>query len=231
MNNESMLHGILVSLSRITAQKTSSSISYLVVQNILQSLQHKFPFLGNVQYNDAYHILVPASLNSLDEKEVSRAIEAIIRLVYMNLEKQAGDSFISELKQSTPDEIITQISDNGVDLELLQIEYHQLFKNKISNSDPMNASIDEQIDDSMKNETGLGKKIPTSTELRLLDLLQKKDVDSSEAINHLQVSLNTLNEMVNNLINNDLLQYISDDEVKLTNKAISYLAQSKGRYQ
>lgn len=226
-----MLHGILASLSEVTAQKTSSSISSLVVQNILQSLQHKFPFLGDIQYNDTHHILVPASVNSLDENEVSRAIEAIIRLVYMNLEKQAGDSFISELKQSTPDEIINQISDNGVDLELLQIEHHQLFKNNISNADATNNSMVEQNEDSMKNQMELGEESPTLAELRLLELLQKKDVDSSEAINHLQISLDTLNEMVNNLINNDLLQYISDDEVKLTNKAISYLAQNKGRYQ
>ena len=225
MDNVSLLQGTLSSLTEVTAEKTSQSFAQMVVETILQSLKRKFSFLSTVYFDSNQQPLVPGKVNELDETELAKAIEAIIRLVYMNLEKQAGLFFITELERHAEPGVIPQIREIGVDLELMQIEHHQLYRCKPDNSN--NASEKFSVDQSRTN--GINQRenseliTPSQNELKLLELLQKKDVDSTEAINFLHISQSELNTMIVDLLNSELLHYVSDDEVKLTNKAITFL--------
>jgi len=219
MDNIVLLQGILASLSEVTAEKTSPAFSQMVVEAILQSLQRKFSFLSEVKFNqNDSTIYIPSQVNDLEEPELAKAIEAIIRLVYMNLEKQAGLFFISELEKHAEPGIIPKIRDIGVDLELMQIEHHQLYRHNSRSSDQSSTNF-------LEGEEGCD---PTSEELRLLQLLQQKDVDANEAINALKISSQELDDMIVKLLNNELLHYVSENEVKLTKKALSYLADKQG---
>ena len=225
MDNVSLLQGTLSSLTEVTAEKTSQSFAQMVVETILQSLKRKFSFLSTVYFDSNQQPLVPGKVNELDETELAKAIEAIIRLVYMNLEKQAGLFFITELERHAEPGVIPQIREIGVDLELMQIEHHQLYRCKPDNSN--NASEKFSVDQSRTN--GINQRenseliTPSQNELKLLELLQKKDVDSTEALNSLRISQSELDTMIVDLLNSELLHYVSDDEVKLTNKAITFL--------
>lgn len=225
MDNVSLLQGTLSSLTEVTAEKTSQSFAQMVVETILQSLKRKFSFLSTVYFDSNQQPLVPGKVNELDETELAKSIESIIRLVYMNLEKQAGLFFITELERHAEPGVIPQIREIGVDLELMQIEHHQLYRCKPDNSN--NASEKFSVDQSRTN--GINQRenseliTPSQNELKLLELLQKKDVDSTEALNSLRISQSELDTMIVDLLNSELLHYVSDDEVKLTNKAITFL--------
>ncbi len=224
MDNVSLLQGTLSSLTEVTAEKTSQSFAQMVVETILQSLKRKFSFLSTVYFDSNQQPLVPRKVNELDETELAKAIEAIIRLVYMNLEKQAGLFFITELERHAEPGVIPQIREIGVDLELMQIEHHQLYRCKPDNSN--NASEKFSADQSRTNEINQRDSeliTPSQNELKLLELLQKKDVDSTEVLNSLRISQSELDTMIVDLLNSELLHYVSDDEVKLTNKAITFL--------
>jgi hypothetical protein len=222
MDNSILLQGILNSLSKVTAEKTSPAFAQMVVETILQSLQRKFSFLSNVRFES--NIYVPKEVNDLEERELAKAIEAIIRLVYMKLEKQAGLFFISELEKYAEPGIIPQIRNIGVDLELMQIEHHQLYRDKSSSSGQ--ASMNFINGQPASKETFDNDKScePSSEELKLLQLLHQKDIDETEAINVLNISAEELDDMIVKLLNNELLHYVSENEVKLTRKAISYLS-------
>ncbi|HMA83482.1 MAG TPA: hypothetical protein VKP59_04565 [Candidatus Thermoplasmatota archaeon] len=225
MDNVSLLQGILSSLTEVTAEKTSQSFAQMVVETILQSLNRKFSFLSTIQFNSNHQPLVPAEVNELDEDGLAKAIEAIIRLVYMNLEKQAGLFFITELERHAEPGVIPQIREIGVDLELLQIEHHQLYRSKPDNSNTESEKFRvDQSNISGSNQHENSELItPSQNEIKLLELLQKKDVDSTEALNSLCISQSELDTMIVDLLNSELLHYVSDDEVKLTNKAITFL--------
>jgi len=228
MDNIVLLQGILASLSEVTAEKTSPAFSQMVVEAILQSLQRKFSFLSEVKFNqNDSTIYIPSQVNDLEEPELAKAIEAIIRLVYMNLEKQAGLFFISELEKHAEPGIIPKIRDIGVDLELMQIEHHQLYRHNSRSSDPSSTNFlgEKQTLSGSSEDEGCD---PTSEELRLLKLLQQKDVDANEATDALKISSQELDDMIVKLLNNELLHYVSENEVKLTKKALSYLADKQG---
>jgi tRNA threonylcarbamoyladenosine modification (KEOPS) complex Pcc1 subunit len=230
MDNVTLLQGTLSSLTEVTAEKTSDSFAQMVVETILQSLNRKFPFLSTVHFTSRNHPKVPEEVNSLDESELGKAIEAIIRLVYMNLEKQAGLFFITELEKHAEPGIIPQIREIGVDLELMQIEHHQLYRTKTtdfnnSNNDESEQKSPSELDE--KNNTTFPN--PTQNEIKLLELLQQKDIDSIEARSSLRISKEELDDMIVNLLNAEYLHYISNDEVKLTNKAITFLAQKNNK--
>ena len=225
MDNVSLLQGTLSSLTEVTAEKTSQSFAQMVVETILQSLKRKFSFLSIIYFDSNQKPLVPSKVNELDETELAKAIEAIIRLVYMNLEKQAGLFFITELERHAEPGVIPQIREIGVDLELMQIEHHQLYRDKPDKSN--NLSEKFSVDQTRTNEINQRENSelisPSQNELKLLELLQKKDVDSTEALNSLRISQSELDTMIVDLLNSELLHYVSDDEVKLTNKAITFL--------
>jgi len=230
MDNVTLLQGTLSSLTEVTAEKTSDSFAQMVVETILQSLNRKFPFLATVHFTSGNHPTVPEEVNLLDESELGKAIEAIIRLVYMNLEKQAGLFFITELEKHAEPGIIPQIREIGVDLELMQIEHHQLYRTKTTDFNKSNNDEREQQPPSELNEkNNTNFPNPTQNEIKLLELLQQKDIDSIEARSSLRISQEELDDMIVDLLNAEYLHYISSDEVKLTNKAITFLAQKNNK--
>lgn len=226
MDNKEVLQHILNSLFEVTSKKTSPGIAELIVGAILKQLQQKFNFLSTIHFDmNSSQIEIPSSVNSIDGKKIGKAIEAIIRLIYMNLDKQAGVDFINELERFTDSDVLVRMKALGVDLDLMRIEHHQFFKGRITETQNVSQhdSNNEQHKSTSSTDENSNELIPHSDEIKLLQILQKKDVNSDEVIDTLQISLKELENMVISLLNKDFLCYISDDELKLTNKAITFL--------
>lgn len=223
MDNITLMQGILTSLSEVASEKTSPAFAQLIVKTILESLERKFLFLSSIRFGENNNnIIIPSSVNSLDEKELGKAIEAIIRSVYMNLEKQAGLFFITELEHNAVPGVIPRIREIGVDLELMQIEHRQLYRNKpYQTTNGASTNIQKDISKSDESSSSMG---PSSNEMKLLSLLHNKDIDEDEATNILNVSSEELKEMIVVLLNDELLHYVSENELKLTKKAMSLLS-------
>ena len=65
----------------------------------------------------------------------------------------------------------------------------------------------------------------TEKELRLLQMLRTRDMDSDTAMYLLQVSKDEFNIIVRKLLENELLQYTSYNIIELTEIGISYLSE------
>ena len=60
-------------------------------------------------------------------------------------------------------------------------------------------------------------------ELGLLKMLHNRDMDIETAVNLLNISNKDLYYMIHRLVNLEMLQYISSDEVELTEIGIAYM--------
>jgi hypothetical protein len=69
-------------------------------------------------------------LNSIDPVKVGRAVESIIQFIFMDLKDKAGFYFINELKKNTGEVAINNLKEVGVDLELLKIQQHYLYRQR-----------------------------------------------------------------------------------------------------
>lgn len=64
-------------------------------------------------------------------------------------------------------------------------------------------------------------------DIKFLELLHKQDMDMKLAIGLLHVSNQKFEALINKLIHLEMLQYISENEMKLTEKGISFLSEIK----
>jgi len=85
-----------------------------------------------------------------------------------------------------------------------------------------NNGLNEPLKDLRFNEKGENIEL-SEKELELLKLLYVKDIDIETAIEILKISENELNYMVKRLLTLDMLDYISSDEVSLTDIGINRL--------
>jgi hypothetical protein len=85
-----------------------------------------------------------------------------------------------------------------------------------------NNGLNEPLKDLRFKEKGENIEI-SEKELELLKLLYAKDIDIETAIEILKISENELNYMVKRLLTLDMLDYISSDEVSLTDIGINRL--------
>jgi hypothetical protein len=85
-----------------------------------------------------------------------------------------------------------------------------------------NEGLNEPLKDYRFKEKGENIEI-SEKELELLKLLYAKDIDIETAIEILKISENELNYMVKRLLTLDMLDYISSDEVSLTDIGINRL--------
>ena len=285
MKNSDMVYGLLQGLFKTAGRRTTESFAIAVIGAIIKTLEQRYDFLKHILLKTNIgieeNILVDSELNTIDPTLVARAIETIVQVVYMDLKEKAGLYFIKELKTNAGDNVISSLKDAGVDLELLQIQQHYLYRRqshgtKDNETDPNKAPIDNvsllgysldnvsewqfdtnkreciiydkngevldklSLDDIVKKYIGdfSAKDKPenenvskskkrivelTDDELKLLELMENRDIDISTAILILQISKSDLEHMIRRLLANDFLHYVSSNEVALTEKGLEYL--------
>lgn len=67
----------------------------------------------------------------------------------------------------------------------------------------------------------------TEKDDKFLTMLQRRDIDVEYAVTLLHISRQKLETMIQKLLQLEMLQYISDNEVKLTEKGLQYLLEKK----
>lgn len=127
---EKVMHGLFVTTGRRTSENYAVAICY----TITRALKKRFDFLKYVKFNVGGEydevITISPKLNSVDPVEVGRAVESIIQVIFMDLKDKAGFYFINELKNNTGEVAISHLKDVGVDLELLNIQQHYLYRQR-----------------------------------------------------------------------------------------------------
>ena len=134
MKNSEVLGAILKSLYNVASRRTTQSFASAVIGSIIKTLEQNYRFLKYVRLEERDHsgqgdnIFIAPDIDQVNPEEVGKSIEAIIRIVYMDLIGKAGLFFIKELKKQAGEEIITKLKDFGVDLAVLQTEQNYLYR-------------------------------------------------------------------------------------------------------
>jgi hypothetical protein len=134
VKNSTVVSNILRALYSIASRRTTQSFAATVVGAIVKTLEQNYQFLRyvrveNFEYGNTGEIIsVSSEIDSVNPTEIGKAIEAIIRIVYMDLVGKTGLFFMKELKQQAGDEIITEMKKYGVDLAILQTEQRYIHR-------------------------------------------------------------------------------------------------------
>lgn len=134
LSNVDILENVMNGLFTTTGRRTSENYAVAVIYTITRALKKRFDFLKYIKFNiggDYEELLtISSKLNSIDPVIVGRAVESIIQVIFMDLKDKAGFYFINELKRNTGEVAISDLKEIGVDLELLQIQQHYLYRQR-----------------------------------------------------------------------------------------------------
>ena len=281
LKNSEIFRRVLHALFNTAGRRTSESFSITIIGAILKTLQQKYDFLVYVdidpkaeKLNDI--IRISKELDTIHPVRIAKAVEAIVRVIYMDLRSKAGLFFINELKKNAGLDVITELRNLGVDLDLLQIEQHYLYRRFARSLKPTKDQLDNQTmlgyswkdvgswkyDEDSKTcvlfdgdgkeldklylETIIKKhvgflteddavepaidSIPTDItekELEFLKLLKQRDMDFETAIVLLHVSEQQLHVMVDKLLKLEMLQYVSHNEISITEIGQNWLKEKE----
>src|SRR5512136_2835722 len=104
IKNSVVLSSILRALFSVASRRTTKSFAATVIGAIVKTLEQNYEFLQqvhveNLEYVNAEGIIkISSDIDSVDCTRVGKAIEAIIRIVYMDLVGKTRLFFMKELK-------------------------------------------------------------------------------------------------------------------------------------
>jgi len=136
LKNSKVLKEILQALYAVASRRTTYNFAATVIGAIVKTLEQNYKFLKYVELEENELsrtddvIIIDLKIDKVDPVQVGRAIEAIIRVVYMDLIGKAGLFFIKELKKNAGESIIEEMKKFGVDLAALQTEQHYLYRKR-----------------------------------------------------------------------------------------------------
>ncbi len=136
ISNSDLLGAVLKSLYSVAGRRTSKRYADDTIGAAIKTLEGKFDFFKYITINkqegfgDDFGINVSSAIDTVDATRVGKAIETMIRVVYNDLDEEAGLYFITELKKSAGDKITSQIIERNVDLDQVQLEQHYAYRRR-----------------------------------------------------------------------------------------------------
>ncbi len=291
LKNSEVLESILRALFSVASRRTTQSFAATVIGAIVKTLEQNYEFLREVhienpEYATAEGIIkISSEIDTVDNAQVGKAIEAIIRIVYMDLVGKTGLFFMKELKDLAGEQIIAQLRSYGVDLAILQTEQRYLHRQQRRKTqevqstrmksdtgkhrddvsllgytwknvgswqyDPLQKtcvlySKDGKELDRLNLETIIESYVTSITqeyedpssayqeevilsvkEIELLKMLNQRDVDAETAQVLLHLSQDEFERLIRHLLQNEMLHYVSFNEIELTEQGINYLSQKE----
>jgi len=135
-SNSYVLGEIIRALYHVAGRRTTQGFAAKVIGSIIKTLEQKYYFLKYVKvnevgdFNEDDAIIISEEINTIGKEYVGKAIEAIIRIAYMDIIGKAGLFFIAEIKRRAGNELMTELTFFGVDLASLQVEQHYLYRSR-----------------------------------------------------------------------------------------------------
>lgn len=290
IKNSEVLGGILRTLYLVASRRTSQTFAATVIGAIIKTLEQNYDFLRYINIenpeftNSEIVINISNDIDTVEPTKIGTAVEAIIRIVYMDLVGKTGLFFMKELKEQAGDQIITELRNFGVDLGLLQTEQRYMHRQhrkkkqqtqlrKVSEGmehrddvsllgyswknvgswkyDPLQKtcvlySKEGKELDRLNLDTIIESYVTTLTEeyedpsgeyeeevmltqkeIELLKMLHTRDMDAEVASVVLHVSKIEFEHIVKKLLQNELLHYVSYNEIELTEEGIRFLSEKE----
>jgi len=134
IKNSEVLGGILRTLYMVASRRTSQTFAATVIGAIIKTLEQNYDFLRyinieNPEYTNSEIVInISNEIDTVEPTKIGTAVEAIIRIVYMDLVGKTGLFFMKELKEQAGEQIITELRNYGVDLAVLQTEQRYMHR-------------------------------------------------------------------------------------------------------
>lgn len=136
LKNSILLEAILTAIYNVASRRTSYKFADESIGSTIKTLQGKYDFLKYVDVSKedstegGFAVRVSSDIDTINPALVGKAIEALIRVVYNDMNSEAGLYFVSELKEIAGKEITRMITDCDVDLRELQLEQHHAYRRR-----------------------------------------------------------------------------------------------------
>ena len=132
LQNSDLLRSIIKAIYITASRRTAPSFAIAVIGAITKTLEQRYDFLKNVVFHEEGgsedFVMIGSEVNSIEPFIIAKAIENIVQVVYLDLKEKAGFFFIKELMRNAGENVISNLKDIGVDLELIQIQQHYLYR-------------------------------------------------------------------------------------------------------
>lgn len=291
ISNSDLIKHILTELFHITSRRATESLAALLIATVIEHLEKNYDFLTNIEIKSTIHggsresisISSEHDVNSVYPVRVAKSIESIIRIVSLDFRAEAGLFFVKELKDRIGEKYIAKIKDYGVDLDIIQLEQHYIYRqrkrkktistSKAKKTDDVSVMqydwtnvgyckyegnvclvynekgklldklyLDKIVEGHIRELTEFDEKLteieePSSTakndikideqQHEFLRMLYSRDMDSETAMWIMHLSELELDYIVTRLLKLELLQYISQNEVEITQKGIDFILAEK----
>lgn len=136
LKNSLLLKSVLTSIFNTASRRTSTMSASEAMGSSIKTLERKFDFFKYVYLNPAesgggeFSISISPVVDSVSPKEIGKAIESLIRVIYYDLSSEAGLYFVTELKELAGEDVSRAISDCDVDLDHVQLEQHYAYRRR-----------------------------------------------------------------------------------------------------
>lgn len=137
ITNADLLKNSLRSLYAVAGRRTSSRFADDVIRSSLKILKERYPFLKGVvikqqgsQSEDDDICIKKSMIDSIPSERIGKTIESLVRMVYDELNEEAGLYFITELKEHLVKKMSKQLVKTGIDLDQIQLEQHHAWERR-----------------------------------------------------------------------------------------------------
>jgi len=136
IKNSALIEVVLKAIYSVSSRRTSAKLAEEALGATLKALEGKYDFLKYVIIKPSVlsegnlNISVSSEIDSINPEQVGKSIESIIRVVYNDIDAEAGLFFITELKKYAGEEISKNIKDYFVDLDQIQVEQHYAYNRR-----------------------------------------------------------------------------------------------------
>ncbi len=126
-NNETF-QIVLSSLLTVSSRRTSDSFAILALSSILDSLKstYSFDFLNYVSFSENEVEIDEPVIEDVDAEILVKVFDSIIRVIYTDLDEQAGLFFIKELKEEIGNSLVSLLQEKGLNFDLMALEQRHL---------------------------------------------------------------------------------------------------------
>lgn len=284
-NNALLITKVFDALFIVVGRRTLDSFAVQIIKTTIEKLEKKFDFLGyitvhdNIFAEDKIKATIDPAFDTITPSELSPAIDALIRVIYLELIETIGDDaclyFITEFKENLGNEVVGDLREIGINLEQIQAEHNARHQKKVQQMRPtppvkkeeekqpqytwesvstwkyennfcflydetgrlldtlrLDIIIEEYVERVTETRTQLEGSAQKTTMLKisdkeneLLEMMKQRDIDIQSALSLLHVSRQKFDSMIQKLLQSEMLQYVSDKELKLTEKGLLHLSE------
>ena len=133
-----VLEDFFQSTFTVSSRRTSLKFAEESISDSFEVLQDQFQLFKKINVTvdntsisaGGFKINFVDEINDLNQHEISRSLDAFIRLVYDDIHEESGLYFITEIKNRLSRKTIDLIIQMGLDLDRIQNEQHNLYNRK-----------------------------------------------------------------------------------------------------